>query len=130
MNESLLALLVIMFLLIGVVIFIAEKSKPRLNKQHFQKHWQDIEASSDYSRAVLRADSLLDEAMRHAKIKGVTMGERLNNSGGLIKDINAAWSAHKLRNTIAHEVSFEPTAIQCQRALRQFKRALKDLGAL
>ncbi len=127
---SIVALLFILAMLMLVIVVIAHKGKPRLNKKHFTRQWANIEQLENYSMAVLKADSLVDEALRHANIKGGTMGERLNNSAGLLKDLNATWSAHKLRNRIAHETNSEPTAMECQRALRQFKRALKDLGAL
>lgn len=129
-TPSLVALLLILMLLVLVVVMIAHLGKPRLNKSHFIKQWQAIEKSENYVMSVMKADSLVDEALRRANIKGGTMGERLNNSVGFIKDVNAAWAAHKLRNRIAHESNAEPSAMECQRALRQFKRALKDLGAL
>jgi hypothetical protein len=130
MNSSIIALIVILIFLVLVIIAIAHRAKPRLDKTYFQKHWQAIAAQEDYVRAVLKADALLDEALQYAKLRGTTTGERLNNAVGLIKDINATWSAHKLRNSIAHDVAANPTAIQCQKALRQYKKALKDLGAL
>ncbi len=130
MNVSLATLVVILLVLIIVVVLIAHLGKPRLNKKYFTKHWNAIEVDKNYVMAVIKADSLVDEALRHANVKGGTMGERLNNAAGFLKDVNSAWSAHKLRNKIAHEPNAEPSAMECQRALRQFKRALKDLGAL
>lgn len=127
---SIVALLFILSVLVLIVLIIAHKGKPRLNKKHFTNKWSEIENMENYPMAVLKADSLVDEALRHANIKGGTMGERLNNSAGFLKDVNSAWSAHKLRNRIAHENNGEPTAMECQRALRQFKRTLKDLGAI
>lgn len=130
MNSSLLSLIIILLFLIMIVLLIAHLGKPRLNKKYFTKHWSAIESQENYSLAVLKADGLVDEALKHANIKGNTMGERLNNAVGFLKDVNATWSAHKLRNKIAHEPDANPSAVECQRALRQFKRALKDLGAL
>lgn len=128
--SSMIALLLILSFLTLVILIITHRGKPRLNKSYFTKHWDEIEKLESSTLAVLKADSLVDEALKHANIKGGTMGERLNNSVGFIKDINAVWSAHKLRNVIAHEHDAKPSPAECQRALRQFKRALKDLGAL
>jgi hypothetical protein len=130
MNSSVVALIAIMFVLLLVVLLIAHKGKPRLNKQYFEKHWAAIEASDEYSRAVIKADALLDEALKGAGVRGGTTGERLNNATGFLRDVNGAWSAHKLRNKLAHEVEANPTAIECQKALRKYKKALRDLGAL
>lgn len=129
-NSSILALLLIMLFLVGVIMLIAHQGKPRLNKSHFTRHWQQIEQNSNLTEAVMRADSLLDEALRHAHIRGTTTGERLNNAKGIIRDINGTWFAHKLRNRIVHEVDRQPNSGECQRALRLFHKALKDLGAL
>ena len=127
---SIVALCLLLVLLMFVLVLIAHKAKPRMDKTYFIKHWKAIEEKEDYSIAVLKADSLVDEAMKRARIKGNTTGERLNNSIGFLKNVNATWSAHKLRNRIAHDHEKSPTASECQKALRQFKKALKDLGAL
>lgn len=129
-EPSIVALSAVLLGLFMIVLLIAHKGKPRVNKARFQSAWQKIEAQEDYRVAVLRADALLDEALQAARIKGGTTGERLNNAAGFLRDVNSAWAAHKLRNSIAHEPEAEPTAMECQRALRQYKKALKDLGAL
>jgi hypothetical protein len=127
---SLVALLFVLAMLVGVVLLIAHRSKPKLNKKYFTNRWKQIEDMQNLPMAVLKADSLVDEALRRIHVKGGTMGERLNNSSGFLQDINATWSAHKLRNKIAHENGNEPSTTECKKALRHFKRALKDLGAL
>lgn len=130
MTPDIVALLIVLLALGMIVVLIAHKGKPRINKAHFQSAWEKIEALENYHMAVMKADALVDEALKAARIKGGTMGERLNNAAGFLRDINGAWVAHKLRNKIAHEPDADPTAMECQRALRQFKKALKDLGAL
>lgn len=130
MTPSLLSMLVILLVLVLILLVIAHKGKPRMNKKHFTRHWEAIAKNDNYEAAVIKADSLLEEALKNAGIKGGTTGERLNNAAGFLRDVNGAWSAHKLRNKIAHEADANPTAIECQKALRQYKKALKDLGAL
>lgn len=130
MTPDIVALVFVLLILCMVVLLIAHKGKPRVDRAYFQAAWQKIESQENYSMAVMKADALLDEALKAARIKGNTMGERLNNAAGFLRDINSAWAAHKLRNKIAHEPHSEPTAMECQRALRQFKKALKDVGAL
>lgn len=130
MNTSLIAMIFILLVLVLIILMIAHRGKPRMNKKYFEKHWQKISQNDNYPSAVMKADALLDEALRNAGIKGGTTGELLNNAAGFLRDVNGAWSAHKLRNTLAHEVDAKPTAIECQKALRQYKKALKDLGAL
>jgi hypothetical protein len=129
-NSSIIALVFILLVLVLVILLIAHKGKPRMNKKYFERHWHTITENENYTEAVIKADSLLEEALKNAGVKGNTTGERLNNAAGFLQDVNAAWAAHKLRNKIAHEVDAKPTAMECQKALRQFKKALKDLGAL
>ncbi len=129
-NSSVIALLVILVLLVGVIILIAHKGKPRLNKAYFNSHWEKIERNSNYSAAIINADALIDQALKMAHVKGATLGERLHNAAGLFKNVNAVWWAHKLRNRIVHEPDMQASAMECQKALRLYKQALKDLGAL
>ena len=128
--NSLIALLILLFVLMLVLVLIAHKTKPKMNKAYFIKHWKAIESQKNYSSAVLKAASLMDESMKKIGIKGGTTGERINNAVGYLSNINGTWSAHKLRNKIAHEHDSEPSETECKKALRQFKKALKDLGAL
>ncbi len=130
MNQNLLVILFILALLIGLLIMIAHFSKPRLDKKYFQTHWQKIEAEQNHTLALISADRLLDQALKSAHLKGETMGERLNRSAGIIKDVNSVWQAHKLRNKLVHEPDAKLSYSELRRALRQFKTALKDLGAL
>ena len=127
---SLIALAVVLLALVGVVALITRHSRPRLNKKYFASHWQRVEKEPNHMAAIIAADNLVDEAMKRMNLRGNTMGERLNNSGAFIKDINATWSAHKVRNRLVHEPDTVVSDSQYRQALRQFKRALKDLGAL
>lgn len=130
MDSSLLVLIGICLALVLLLMVVTKLTHPKLNKHHFQKRWSDVESETNLQMAVIKADSLLDEALRHAKIKGSTMGERLNNSRGLLRDINGAWSAHKMRNKLVHETINQLSDSEYKRSLRNFKKALKDLGAL
>lgn len=127
---SLIALMVILGLLIVLIAFVAKQSRPRIDKAYFQKHWNQIEQETNQLAAISKADSLLDEALKRLGVKGKTMGERLNNSQAFVKDINGAWSAHKLRNKLVHEHGYQSSAGEVKRALEQFKNTLKEVGAL
>ena len=68
--------------------------------------------------------------MREYGVSGTTMGERLKARHGLWTNEDAVWSAHKLRNQIAHESRVTITTQTFKRAMAAFEQALKDLGAL
>lgn len=130
MDNSLVVLVIIVLALLGLLSLVAYMTKPKLNKAHFKKKWDEVMAMDNLTLAVIKADALVDEALRHAGMRGETMGERLNNSNGVVSDVTGAWSAHKLRNRLVHESDAKPTDSDCKRALRQCKKSLKDLGAL
>ena len=129
-NSSVLMLIFILLILVLMILLITHKGKPRMNKKHFQKQWEKIESTEDYHGSVLEADQLLEEALKNAGIKGGTTGERLNNAAGFLRDINGAWAAHKVYNQLAENSEVLPTVTELKKALRQYKKALKDLGAL
>ncbi len=130
MDSSLAFLILLAGLLLVILFLVARISKPRLDKNYFYKNWQIIEVETHPMAALISADKLLDEALKRAGVKGATMGERLKKCRGLIKDLNGVWSAHKLRNQVVHETDKQLSNNDVSRALVQFKKALKDLGAL
>lgn len=124
-----LALVVIAFVTFGA------KRPSRLPTAWFGEQWAGIEAQFNDGHAgrqlaVVNADKLLDKAMRDLHFKGKTMGERLKLHPKSFSNINAVWSAHKLRNRIAHEHNMAINDQEIRRALHDFKQALKDVGAL
>jgi hypothetical protein len=124
------------FLLCGMLLLVLiSKSKTKLDKNFFVKRWREIEslgASSEIGlrHAVTEADKLLDHALKSRGFRGETMGERLKSAANKLGDANAVWSAHKLRNHIAHEAKFKPSKAECAKALNIFKKTLKKFGAL
>ena len=52
----------------------------------------------------------------------------MKKAGQLFSDRNGIWSAHKLRNRIAHELDVKVSEKETRTALTQFKKALRDLG--
>ena len=97
--------------------------------QYIKSHWIRIidMFSGNPKGAILDADKLLDYALGKKGFEG-HLGEKLKRAGGRFSDQNAVWSAHKLRNRIAHELDEIPMG-EAKSALKNFKRALNDLGA-
>ena len=126
-------------LLLGVVVFVAISRKghvSQLDQDFYRSAWLKIEQSVDarneasYQLAILNADKLLDKALRARGIKGQTMGERMKSYHGNWSNENAVWSAHKIRNKLAHEPGFTVDLETTKRALAVFKQALKDVRAI
>ena len=128
--------ILIVAVLIFVAILLTGKRSYTFNKQVYQTKFLTIENKLNQNNAatfmttVIEADKLLDKAMMEMGIPGKTMGERLKKSGDKFSNLNAVWRAHKLRNALAHESDLEISYKQAYNALRVYKQALKDLGAI
>lgn len=131
----LIGVLVVAILLV-VVIFITKKGPAPLDIEKYRMRWLAIEKQlnrddpSSLSMTVLNADKLLDQALKERGIKGETMGERMKVAKDTWSNANAVWTAHKLRNQIAHEPEVVVGYDDARRALGAFKQALKDVGAI
>jgi len=129
------AAVMIIGIILLVIISVTKRAPRRLDVAKYQERWLTItnsvsDDSASLQLAVLNADKLLDMALRERGVAGNTMGERLKTNPKAFKDLDAVWNAHKLRNRIAHEHDAPVTKQAVQVALRSFKAALTDLGAL
>lgn len=118
------------------VIALTKRGPRQLNVDWYRSEWMKIEGQLQQSdehmlqMAVLNADKLLDKALQERAIGGENMGARMKQMQGKWTDANAVWSAHKLRNRIAHESNVKVDRSSARRALAGFKRGLKDMGAI
>jgi hypothetical protein len=129
------AILIVAGLLLAMIVFTKGGGKS-LNQDKFRSRWLSIESSlkkdqeASFMLSIINADKLVDQALRELGVKGKTMGDRMKNSSDKFSNKNSIWSAHKLRNQIAHEHDVQVSYDSARRALASFKQALKDLGAI
>lgn len=138
--DSMVVLLFASVIIIGLVLMVImglgkSRASRYLDKEKYQHDWMTIESSltntpQSQQFAILEADKLLDKALKERGFAGQTMGERMTAASRAFTRRDAVWSAHKLRNRIAHEHNVAINASLTKKALGSFKRALKDLGAL
>jgi hypothetical protein len=142
----LVAVLVIGLLLVAVISrgSSSKPSRPRrsrsgnrvggIDREFVARKWQTIEmitsGGGSLRDAVMEADTLVDYAMKQSGVPGDTMGERLKHAGSRFSNVNNIWTAHKLRNALAHEAAFDLVPTQAREAVTYFRQGLKDLGAL
>ena len=106
-----------------------------LDRGYIQTKWQEIEqlmqlgSPSNYSRAVLEADKLLDHILKGFRAPGMTMGDRLKASQNKFspEGYDAAWKAHKVRNELVHNSQFELMDYSAKQAINNFKKAIDEL---
>jgi hypothetical protein len=135
---------IVMFVLAGVLIvggmgftLLTMRHGPKLlDIDKYRSRWMGIEQQlkhgelSTYHLAIINADKLLDQALQDRGFKGQTMAERMKSAKADWSNANSIWSAHKLRNRIAHEPDVKVSFDDARRALISYKQALKDAGAI
>ncbi len=106
-------------------------------KEEIRGAWEQIqrlsnsEASSDWNMAILRADALLDNILRDLGYDGDTIADRLKIvDTHKLTSIEQVWSAHRLRNIIAHDPMTQHTKETVAHALKSYKKALEELDVL
>jgi hypothetical protein len=139
MNQSLIfffAGIIILGAIMFALICLSKKGIRHLDVERYRtrclavEHQLKKDEPSSYHLSVLNADKLVGQALKERGIKGQTMGEKMKNANSIFSDSNGIWSAHKLRNRIAHEPDASVTYDEARYALSHFRRALKDLGAI
>jgi hypothetical protein len=82
--------------------------------------------------AILEADILLEETLINAGYPGHTLGEKLKSANPQsFTTIQDAWSAHKVRNEIAHVGSdFILTQKTAKETIIQFERVFREFGVI
>ncbi|MBP5675198.1 hypothetical protein J6W91_02605 [Candidatus Saccharibacteria bacterium] len=133
-------LLIISIIIIGVLVFIAisltSQKTYEFDKEDYQADYLRIENSLNrenelsFNAAVIEADKLLDKALMEMGLPGKTMGERMKAASNRFTQNNSVWYAHKMRNMIAHERNFKVDYNKAAHALKAYRQALKDLGAI
>lgn len=105
--------------------------------EEIRKGWEHIRAlansanPSDWNMAVLRADALLDDILMHLGYEGTTIAERLKIvDPAKLPSLERVWSAHRLRNMIAHDPLEQHTKETIIHALRSYEQALRELGMM
>jgi len=95
--------------------------------------WQEVERLVDQSRskeAIFEADKLLDFVFHKINLRGETFADRLKAAEKILTNYQDLWTAHKLRNKLAHELDFQPSFREAQRAIDTFDQAIRRLSNL
>lgn len=143
------SLIVAVFVIGGLLVYLREQNPKKskgnsfessgqpqsasLNLDLVHQRWTEIQAMQHQGGAGLRnalmeADKLLDYVMQAKGFSGENMGDRLKQNGDRFSDLNGIWSAHKLRNQVAHEVAIDIVKAQVEDAIRKLGRGIQDLG--
>ena len=111
--------------------------KPDQPKEEVRGAWEHIrelansQNPSDWNNAILRADALLNDILNDLGYEGPTFADRLKIvDTTILKSVDRLWSAHRLRNMIAHEPLEQHSRETIIEALRSYEQALRELGLM
>ncbi|PIR41249.1 MAG: hypothetical protein COV31_02490 [Candidatus Yanofskybacteria bacterium CG10_big_fil_rev_8_21_14_0_10_46_23] len=106
-------------------------------REKIQSRWDEVRdhissiSDSEWKFAVVEADKLVEDALRQVGFSGDSMGEILKGIDKTkLASLQGLWDAHKLRNLIVHNTDFEVKQAEAQYALKQFEKALTEIGLL
>jgi hypothetical protein len=101
-----------------------------------QEAWAEVEehakANDDthLRMAIIKADAVLDMALRAKMFPGRSLNDRLNFAIHKYRGLKRVRWAHGLRNRLAHEPLLELERREGTGAIAAYRNALKELGAL
>ena len=111
------------------------------DKKIVEKKWSEIKelvklgGPSRFRSSIINADKLLDFVLGKMGYQG-SLGEKLKMAKDkFVEDnnysiYNGIWEAHKTRNKVVHEVSYELLSHEAYDAIHNFENGFKKLGVL
>ncbi len=110
-----------------------EPEKPKVNQENTRK-WNSaikhVEShnENDWRQAIIEADIILGDLLTHLGYKGEGIGEQLKRANkGDFKSLDEAWSAHKVRNELAHAGSdYLFSQSDARRVIQQYRKVFEE----
>jgi len=106
------------------------------DKTAMQERWREVQnlmeqkGEVSIKLAIIEADKLLDNALKSLAMPGTSLGERLKFASYKYPKLSNVWWAHKIRNRLVHETAFGIDRGLAKKAIAEFERALKLIGAI
>ncbi len=109
----------------------------RIPKSILEEHsrsWEAVLAkmestnASDWKFAIIQADSILDDILKHSGFVGENMGDRLKQiNPSQMDSLNDIWEAHKVRKDLAHSPDRPITQEEARHVIARFEKAFREL---
>ena len=98
--------------------------------EEVQKHISSTR-EAEWKFAVIEADKIVDDALKNAGFPGDTLGERLMNiEKGQLTTLEDLWTAHKIRNRLAHDINYFLRYAEAKKAVLLYEKTLRELEAI
>jgi hypothetical protein len=116
-------------------ILVAQKVPEAVRENPRWKHIEELMKSdreSDWRQAIIEADIMLDEMLSVQGYQGESVGDKLKRiEPSDMTTLDDAWSAHKVRNEIAHTGSgFLLTERDARVTISQFERVFREFSLI
>jgi hypothetical protein len=111
---------------ISIVVVLASRKHAKLKEatiKRILRLWDDAVARRNPNTRVLEAEKVVDLLLRELGHTG-SFGDKLKTIGKSLPNEQAVWSAHKLRNRIAHEAGVEVSEREAEIAIKSFGRVI------
>ena len=146
---TILSLVIILILLALAFFFFFKAKKIRLSvlerrgmplpagPEVLSERWQGVidhlnsDNESEWKLAIIEADKMADDLLIQKGYEGESMAERLSLlDKNELRSLDLLWTAHKVRNRIAHKLDFKINRSEAMRVISYYEEALKDLQLL
>ncbi len=132
--EKLVVLGIGVICLLSVLLLALRFGPKRTKRTKFQERWRDLQQfcahKETWPTALIRADDLLDVALKRRRYKGKNMGERLVAAQRIFTDNDSIWYAHKLTARVREHPKSRLREKEVKDALVSLRQGLKDLDVL
>jgi hypothetical protein len=130
-------ILIIIGTIIGTIVIalvMVNILRHRVNPAAYKEKWQDLQrfcsGKETWPLAIITADNLLDEALKHKRLKGKSMGERLVSAQRTLSDNDSVWFSHNLAKKLLDDTVTRLNQADVKKSLTGVRQALRDLGVL
>lgn len=81
--------------------------------------------------AIIDADAFVDTALRHMRVEGEHLADRLSNlESEEIASMPRIWRAHRMRNDLVHTPGFAVAPHDAERTMQDYEAFLKDINVI
>lgn len=112
---------------------LSKEKEPEEKGEKWEKILKLLEGADEPSwrQAVIDADKFFDDIMNKLGYSGDTFSDRLKQVHTTeVQNLDAIWNAHRVRNSISHDVDFILSQDDARRAVGAYEQAMKDLDVM
>lgn len=112
---------------------LSKEKEPEEKNERWNKILKLLEGAeeSSWRQAVMDADKFFDDIMNKLGYSGETFSDRLKQVHATeVQNLDALWNAHRVRNSISHDVDFILSQDDARRAVGAYEQAMKDMDVM